>query len=269
MMFDTNHQFIWKISFTSHLLSIHCHSFSDGCVTKRTSCHSRYIGSTISTQTKMIARTKQDGFLSILTNHAQLSIIYQSGLWKYNHTMYEQSHSSAHIISTFRCCLPFSVVVSLHFDSISWSIHHTALKKCYSKPHDHHLTTYNSFLLLILCYEIQITDYWLRSIELSKRQSLLLILSLQLGQEQQSWKEVFVVFASIGRKSRKLFKWWVYLLAPLLDKQTYIHIQSRYLYCGRINHSSIRAGWWWWWCLWILITNNHQLLVISNRCINN
>ena len=133
--------------------------------------------------------------------------------------------------------------------------------KYYSKPHDHHLTTYYSSLL-------RITYFWLRSIEMSKRQSYLLILSLQLGQEQQSWKQVFVVFASIGRKSRKLFKWWVYLLAPLLDKQTYIHIQSRYLYCGRINHSSIRAG-WWWWCLWILITNNHQLLVNSSRCMNN
>ena len=101
-----------SLSFTIYLLSKHCNSLSNGCVTKRTSSHSRYIGSTISTQTKMIARTKQDSFLSILTNHTQLSIIYQSGLWKYKYTMNEQSHSSVHTISKFRC-LPFSVVVSL------------------------------------------------------------------------------------------------------------------------------------------------------------
>ena len=66
--------------FTTYFLSKHCNSLSDGCVTKRTSGHSRYIGSTISTQTKMIARTKQDGLLSILTDHTKMSFIYQSGL---------------------------------------------------------------------------------------------------------------------------------------------------------------------------------------------
>ena len=71
MMVDTNDHYIRKILFTTHLLSKHCNSFSNGCATKWTSSHSRYIGSTISTQTKMIARTKQDGFLSILTNHTK------------------------------------------------------------------------------------------------------------------------------------------------------------------------------------------------------
>ena len=172
---DDDQHFIWKILFTSHMLSKHCNSPSDGCVTKRTSCHSRY-RSTISTQTKMIARTKQDGFLSILTDHTKISFIHQSGLWKYKHTMNEQSHSSVHTISKFRC-LPSSVAVSLHFDSISWSIHHIALMKYYSKYHDHHLITYNSSLLLTTDFwfrsiemKIMIVYLWIRSIEMSKRQ---------------------------------------------------------------------------------------------------
>jgi hypothetical protein len=68
------------ISFITHLLSKHCNSLSNGCVTKRTSSHSRYIGRTISTQTKMIARTKQDSFLSILTDHTKISFTHQETL---------------------------------------------------------------------------------------------------------------------------------------------------------------------------------------------
>ena len=55
----------------------HCNSLSNGCVTKRTFSHSRYIGSTISSQTKMIERTKQDSFLSILANHTKISFAHQ------------------------------------------------------------------------------------------------------------------------------------------------------------------------------------------------
>jgi len=40
----------------------------------------------------------------------------------------------------------------------------------------------------------------LRSIEMSMMQSFLQIRTQQLGQESQSWKEVFEVFASTGRK---------------------------------------------------------------------
>ena len=84
-MVDTNDHYIRKILFTTHLLSKHCNSFSNGCATKWTSSHSRYIGSTISTQTKMIARTKQDGFLSILTDHTKISFTHQETLQKYIH----------------------------------------------------------------------------------------------------------------------------------------------------------------------------------------
>ena len=65
-----------SLSFTTCFLTIHRNFFSNGCVTKRTSSHSRYIGSTISTQTIMIARTKQDSFLSILTDHTKIINIY-------------------------------------------------------------------------------------------------------------------------------------------------------------------------------------------------
>ena len=82
MMLDTNDRCIRKILFTIHILSKHWNSFIDRCVTKRTSCHSNYIGSTISTQTKMIARTKQDVFLSILTDHTKISFTHQETLQK-------------------------------------------------------------------------------------------------------------------------------------------------------------------------------------------
>jgi hypothetical protein len=99
---------VWykKSPYTIHMLTKHCNSFSDGCITKRTSCHSNYIGSTISTQTIMTARTKQDGFLSILTDHTKISFTHQ----EIQQEQYVHIYLSIHMISvvgsslTFLCC---------------------------------------------------------------------------------------------------------------------------------------------------------------------